>query len=52
MKELASIYVTVLCSLMFQDTAHKAKEKEKGKSPNLVSKMNNLQFVIVYFLAN
>ena len=38
----------VLCFLLFQDTTHKAKEKEKGKSPNPVSKMNDLPFLVVY----
>ena len=27
---------------------HKAKEKEKGKSPNPVSKLNDLPFIIAY----
>ena len=38
----------VLCFLLFQDTTHKAKEKEKGKSPNPVSKMNDIPFLVVY----
>ena len=40
------LYCMLLFFALFQDTAHKAKEKEKGKSPNPVGKMNDLPFII------
>lgn len=35
-----------ICLLHFQDTVHKAKEKEKGKSPNPVRDLMDLILVV------